>query len=131
MAEIAWHFKLTKKNFMHPKYQGLNQQICCIENCQYYNQRTYPTTQKISKKLQNFSTMNQCQKLFAIISALTTKQLYVDIKINSMPYHTKVLLDPKATMNAISTKFTQKIKMKSCKLKKQYLLNTMAECNST
>ena len=76
-------------------------------------------------------TISQCQELFAIISVLTTKQLYIDIKINSTPHHIKALLDFGATINIIFTKFTQKIEIKNCKLKKQYLLSTMAECNST
>ena len=48
-----------------------------------------------------------------------------------MLHHIKALLDPRAIMNAIFTKFAQRIEIKSCKLKKQYLLSIVAECNST
>ena len=54
MAEIAWHFKLTKKNFMHLKHWELNQQFYYTENCQYHDQKTYSTIQKISKNYKIF-----------------------------------------------------------------------------
>ena len=41
----------------------------------------------------------------------------------------KVLLDPRVIINTIFTKFIQKIKMKNCKLEKQYLFGIVVECN--
>ena len=69
--------------------------------------------------------------MFVIILVLTVKWLYVNIKINLASHCIKILLDFKVMMNVIFIKFAQKIKVKNCKLEKQYLFGIVAECNST